>query len=93
MAQIRMLPRNDISSFGVYYMTELPHNEKVISASHHGLDINLVFKTHLDIGFTNFAKDVVAGYFDRYFHFCSGMVLAWLKNLTGDSERKRLHQK
>lgn len=30
------------------------------------LEIHLVFKTHLDIGFTDFARNVVAGYYERF---------------------------
>ncbi len=30
------------------------------------MNIHLVFKTHLDIGFTDFARNVVAGYFERF---------------------------
>ena len=28
--------------------------------------IHLIFKTHLDVGFTDFARNVVVNYFDRY---------------------------
>ena len=28
--------------------------------------VHLIFKTHLDVGFTDLARNVVAGYFDDY---------------------------
>ena len=47
--------------------------------------IHLIFKTHLDVGFTDFARNVVSSYFDRYIP----QALALARSLREEGDRDR----
>jgi len=47
--------------------------------------VHLIFKTHLDVGFTDLAGSVVAGYFER--HIPAALALAQQLRQTGAAER------
>src|SRR3990172_9314285 len=49
------------------------------------LNIHLIFKTHLDVGFTNYARVVTADYFNRYIP--SAIQLARQRRESGQGDR------